>query len=813
LQGASILAPNKVPEDSSRNVFISATTAVGKDVFKNYLKKQAQQLDGSSQQTTTNNGQGESKSAKMDRSALLRAPASNSSSANSVQPDQPMGDTDRLVLGSSSEKALSVDPGQDTANQMTDETGKTMDQETAQPQEPALDSSILPTETSLPVIPVLSVLANGTMPMQPAEDQLSDFGISVQSLDPGQVPANNQMTNGTGKTMDQGDTQLQEPALDFLNLQEKASPSSAQVAESMVNETVPRQSAGDQLPDSAVSSKDGPIAQAKTNQVNLAAMPEAALQDSTAEAQMDGLPLPQRSEKHVQDETTVLSGQATSDPEIGEIPLVQAMVVSDQKRSVDSQTRTAAENATTSDGEESPTALDKTALIAKGLAEPRVPNIVTVPVPMSNQPESENHEPMVKSLLDPIAAREDVTVLNQSTEPGSKAKLVSGQDKPEKAMAASSLLRTMTASDEKQLEDSQDKAVADTPLPSNGEEAPAALNEAVLTGTASALNQPVAEKVDLTAQSLKSGATAQVIETQVLVPILNGSAKSEAKEGIASGKGLSQDEETDGKTLTVSKTDISSLKTSAEVIKALAGKLEESDGKDRTSADKKDSTGVSELKKLMAFESGRLQAVRLTRDAHETNSANATENQEAAALTQTVELKTAGDINKTLGSDLSAKNPVDVKNLIDQLVQKAELTVKANSSEMKIQLEPESLGKITIKIALEDGLLTARFTTDNHQVKHILENNLSSLRQSLEAQGIKVEKTEVNVQLDSGGTFGGYQEGRQEMWQRPETPNYQSNSNAADGYELIGEEDLMESAFSQTEYYGIQADGSMNFVV
>jgi len=263
---------------------------------------------------------------------------------------------------------------------------------------------------------------------------------------------------------------------------------------------------------------------------------------------------------------------------------------------------------------------------------------------------------------------------------------------------------------------------------------------------------------------------------------------------------------------TEAKADNTGSKASLEVFKAIAGKLEETDPGSTTQGDKKENTGSGELKKLMEFESNRLQAVPLKENS-DTSKTSTAEKPAVVTVTPGAEMTGISDVNKTLATNFSDKSPIDVKNLIDQVVQKAELTVKANSSEMKIQLEPQLLGKLTIKIALEDGLLTARFTTDNHQVKHLLESNMSTLRQSLEAQGIKVEKTEVNVQLDSGGTFGGYQEGRQEMWQRPETPNYQNSSYAAGGYELTGEEDLIEPAFSQTDYYGIQADGSMNFIV
>ena len=65
---------------------------------------------------------------------------------------------------------------------------------------------------------------------------------------------------------------------------------------------------------------------------------------------------------------------------------------------------------------------------------------------------------------------------------------------------------------------------------------------------------------------------------------------------------------------------------------------------------------------------------------------------------------------------------------------------------LRLILSQSSL-KLTIKIAVEEGIVTARFITENLQVKHLLESNLNTLRQSLESQGIKVEKLKLMFSL------------------------------------------------------------------
>ncbi|MDD3267782.1 MAG: flagellar hook-length control protein FliK [Syntrophomonadaceae bacterium] len=157
------------------------------------------------------------------------------------------------------------------------------------------------------------------------------------------------------------------------------------------------------------------------------------------------------------------------------------------------------------------------------------------------------------------------------------------------------------------------------------------------------------------------------------------------------------------------------------------------------------------------------------------------------------------------------------EQVLDQIVKKAEMMVKLNSSEMKIQLQPEFLGKMTIKISVEEGLVTARFITDSHQVKQMLDSNLNTLKQTLEAQGIRVEKTEVNVQLNNGGMFDGSGQNSQESWQRQQFMSSQYQPSFTDqGYQTgLGNADIDEieaSAISEQDY-GIGSNGTMNFLV
>lgn len=161
---------------------------------------------------------------------------------------------------------------------------------------------------------------------------------------------------------------------------------------------------------------------------------------------------------------------------------------------------------------------------------------------------------------------------------------------------------------------------------------------------------------------------------------------------------------------------------------------------------------------------------------------------------------------------LQSKEQVDAKDLIQQIVQKAEVMLKSEVSEMRMQLKPEFLGKMLIKVTVEEGNVITKIITENQQVKQMLEANLNSLRQSLEASGIKVEKTEVSVQLfnDGSGSFSQSDSNRYMMWSEQQSQNRRSYSQDHFGYPEM--ENVPESIEATTNY-GMGLDGQVDYLI
>ena len=70
---------------------------------------------------------------------------------------------------------------------------------------------------------------------------------------------------------------------------------------------------------------------------------------------------------------------------------------------------------------------------------------------------------------------------------------------------------------------------------------------------------------------------------------------------------------------------------------------------------------------------------------------------------------------------------------------------RGNKTSFDIKLEPESLGKLSVRINSENGVFNASFFVDSQKAKQAIENDIHILRQSLLEQGVNVQ--EINVQV------------------------------------------------------------------
>ena len=88
---------------------------------------------------------------------------------------------------------------------------------------------------------------------------------------------------------------------------------------------------------------------------------------------------------------------------------------------------------------------------------------------------------------------------------------------------------------------------------------------------------------------------------------------------------------------------------------------------------------------------------------------------------------------------------ISAQDIYEQVMSNLKLTMKADMTQMEMELHPASLGNVRVQVAAKDGVITASFTTENESVKAALEAQVLTLKNQLEEQGIKVEAVEVTV--------------------------------------------------------------------
>jgi len=85
------------------------------------------------------------------------------------------------------------------------------------------------------------------------------------------------------------------------------------------------------------------------------------------------------------------------------------------------------------------------------------------------------------------------------------------------------------------------------------------------------------------------------------------------------------------------------------------------------------------------------------------------------------------------------------REIANQILDKIKIDVRPGVSEIKMNLRPESLGEVSLRIASENGIITAHFVAESQRVKEIIESNFNQLRDSLEEQGVNISELSVSV--------------------------------------------------------------------
>ncbi|WP_045518445.1 flagellar hook-length control protein FliK [Neobacillus niacini] len=89
------------------------------------------------------------------------------------------------------------------------------------------------------------------------------------------------------------------------------------------------------------------------------------------------------------------------------------------------------------------------------------------------------------------------------------------------------------------------------------------------------------------------------------------------------------------------------------------------------------------------------------------------------------------------------------------LISSINVTGMEDGMEAAFTLAPEHLGKVDVKVTIQDGQLTAEFLTSTPLGKELLESHVQALRSALETQGLQVGKIDITQQTSTSLNFMG----------------------------------------------------------
>ena len=76
--------------------------------------------------------------------------------------------------------------------------------------------------------------------------------------------------------------------------------------------------------------------------------------------------------------------------------------------------------------------------------------------------------------------------------------------------------------------------------------------------------------------------------------------------------------------------------------------------------------------------------------------------------------------------------------------------VTGNIQQAVIQLDPEELGGMSIRLQIQNDQMSVQFQVQNAQAKEMLENAMVKLREMLDQQGIVLKDSDVSQQNKHG---------------------------------------------------------------
>lgn len=113
--------------------------------------------------------------------------------------------------------------------------------------------------------------------------------------------------------------------------------------------------------------------------------------------------------------------------------------------------------------------------------------------------------------------------------------------------------------------------------------------------------------------------------------------------------------------------------------------------------------------------------------------------------TASIPLEAGTSTSAALASALAGDGDTAAAGNAKDIIRNAQILMKNGGGEMKMQLKPEGVGDVTLKVAVKDGQVGIQMVTENDTAKKTLESGLEELKTSLAQHKLHVDAVKIEV--------------------------------------------------------------------
>ena len=102
-------------------------------------------------------------------------------------------------------------------------------------------------------------------------------------------------------------------------------------------------------------------------------------------------------------------------------------------------------------------------------------------------------------------------------------------------------------------------------------------------------------------------------------------------------------------------------------------------------------------------------------------------------------------------ADMMMNKPATAKDEqenVKELIKQAQIMVKRGGGEMKMEMKPEGMGTVQLRVSVENGNVSVQMLTESESAKHLLEKGMHELKSNLAQHELKVQSMTVDVGND-----------------------------------------------------------------